>query len=97
MFTSVESLKADFGVNGRDGEVNHEVHIRIGQQVGHALRAALVFFRLGPRGVHVYVSAGNDFKDLKDFGTVKLRLGNISTADDADTDFVIFHKVFMII
>ena len=87
MFPSGQAPTAHLGVDGRDGQVDHQVNVRIGQQLVHCRGADAVLGCLGLGAANVQVGA-RDQSQPRQFAAVgQVDPADVAAADDTDPSY----------
>ncbi|MNJ57208.1 hypothetical protein D3C77_527890 [compost metagenome] len=84
MLAGFQRFNAHLGVNGWDRQVDHDIDIRIAEQlIRGASTGNAVFLRLFPSPVQIQISAGRELQNAEFLAVFHINAAYFSTADNA--------------
>ena len=84
MLARLQRRLGDSKVRFRNGEVDDDLNLRVGQERVHGERTTAVFLCGSSGACEIEVRAGGNRESREDFGGVEVGSGDRSTANDAE-------------
>src|SRR5690606_39489746 len=96
MLASRNRRQINLCMSRRNGQVDDDFNIRVGQQLIERIGLHPIFFRFGLCAAEINIGAGGYIQNIK-FGTpLKIAVADIATANDAYVYFIAHRKIFLV-